>query len=139
MIIHAFDPGKLTGYVAYSPEAKEVISFSQIPFEHAALEINHILKKATKDDLIVYEKFVISPRTLQFSRQMEPIYCIGMLMYAAAIYGLEGCLKGQMAAAAKTAYPSERLKELGLFDKVVGGHARDGLRHALLASHSVVN
>lgn len=135
-MIYAFDPGGTTGFVMYSTENKRVELSGEILFKDAPLAIEKILKTAKITDTIVYEKFIISPRTLQFSRQPDAMYVIGGIIFLATILGLEGCLKAQTAASAKTAYPSERLKELGLFKQVVGGHARDSLRHALLAAHS---
>lgn len=136
-MIFAFDPGGATGFVIYDPETKTVHEYGEIAFEDTPLELNRILSKVTAEDTVVCEHYVITPRTVKFTRQYEAFYVIGAILFFLGVNGLGHMFKFQMASAAKTGFPSEKLKELGLFKQVVGGHARDALRHAALCASSL--
>ena len=81
---------------------------------------------------VVIERFTITPRTLQGSRQgiQDTLDAIGALKYACHQIGLMPFT--QTPAQAKSAYSDATLKEFGLYDRVSGPHERDALRHALL-------
>lgn len=136
-MIFSFDPGGCTGFVIYDHETQTVLEYGEIEFEDTPLELNRILSKVTSTDTVVCERYVITPRTVKFTRQYEAFYVIGAILFFLGVNGLGNTFKFQMAAAAKTGFPSEKLKELGLFKQVVGGHARDALRHAAMASNNL--
>lgn len=135
MIILGLDPGKTTGAVlidwdgASIPPGPESLVFSaQVPFTMLPQWVDLTLNDYAVD-LIVVERFFISERTIRNTRQMEPIYAIGGVLFLSSLRGLDVVM--QSAADAKTAYPNEALTDW----KVKGVHARDALRHALLATH----
>lgn len=133
--ICALDPGGTTGVAVIDwddrtiPATPDMLMYTaQLLFE----EMPHALWTILSDvviDLLVMERFNISPRTVTYSRQPEALYVIGGGLFLARIAGVR--TKFQDASAAKGAYPNSVLKDW----KVKGPHARDALRHALLACH----
>jgi len=111
------------------------LEFGQVPgwANEAIHGVNHI----------AMEKFIISGRTVQATRQYEALYVIGGVLFLCQV-ALENP-RGEVlpevhlkpASVAKRAWTNDRLTETGLYDKVTGTHARDALRHALLCLHSV--
>lgn len=134
MILAGIDPGLMTGVVAIRwngvglPDPPVLESW-QVPFEDAPEFFQYFIPRM---DILVMERYTISARTLTATRQYEALYTLGGCIFQASLSGVP--VRMQMASDAKTAYPNERLSELGW--KVRGRHARDALRHALLACHS---
>lgn len=84
-------------------------------------------------DVVMVERFIISPRTLQYTRAgaMEAIYTIGMVQYIC--HRADIALRMSTAAVAKHGYPDARIRALGI-GLPRNDHERDALRHALLAT-----
>lgn len=136
MRILALDPGGTTGTVMVdwdgslppTPESVKVIESDQVAFNLMPDWIVTALDLGP--DLVVVERFFISERTIRGTRQMEPLYVIGGVLFECARRGLP--VRLQAASSAKMAYPNERLEGW----PVKGRHARDALRHALVATHA---
>ncbi len=132
MRILAIDPGGISGiaYVAWDGHRDpDLLDYAEVPFDEMP-EWMSLCLKYNKVSLIVYERFNISPRTLTNTRQPEALYNIGGILYLAKLNGIP--TREQNPADAKTAYPNDRLTGYS----IKGNHAKDALRHALLATHS---
>jgi len=136
LIVLAIDPGGTTGTCSirwdgdptHIPHPEALIYSEQVAFDDMPRWLDDELA-AIRPYLIVYERFQISPRTVQYSRQPEALYVIGGVLFAAKLAGIP--VREQGAADAKNAYPNDRIKDW----KVKGPHAKDALRHALLSCH----
>lgn len=140
MIIMGIDPGGTSGVIVFrwdgsippTPEGSEVLVSDQIPAAGMAMWADEAIKQH-KPDLIVLERFFITPRTVQYTRQPDALYIIGGMQWLAELHG--GIqVKLQSAADAKNAVNNDRIKELGW--KIVGKHAKDAFRHVVLACHT---
>jgi len=132
MRILAVDPGGTTGlvYVEWDGSSDpKLLDFAQVDSEdmptwmYGCFKFNDI-------GLVVCERFTVSMETVQKSRQPDAMYNIGGIGYLTKLFHIP--LRLQNRGDAKTAYPNERIAGY----KVKGDHARDALRHALLATHS---
>lgn len=140
MRLLAIDPGGCTGFVLLDydgrtpcPGPDALVDSWQIDWDGPA--VPEFLADAIRlVDLVVIERFVISARTTKYTRQPEAFYVIGGAICTAELDGVPWV--AQAVNTAKDAYPDARLKELGWFSAVKGKHARDALRHALLATHT---
>jgi hypothetical protein len=135
--ICALDPGLITGAVVIDwdgqtvpPTPDALVSSAEVPFDSMPTWLQEQIPVI---DLLVIERYVISPRTTKNSRQYEALYVIGGAIFLARLAGFdpEVPIRMQAASDAKQAYPNEALTEWS----VSGGHAKDALRHALLATH----
>lgn len=134
MRILALDPGGTTGTCSLEwdgtpPQPEMVDRWEQVPFDDMPLWLANELHHA-RPALIVLERFFITPRTIQFTRQPEPLHVIGGVLFLAKIELIP--VRMQSAADAKNAWPNLRLKGW----PVRGDHAKDALRHALLATQA---
>lgn len=132
MRILAIDPGGTTGivYVEWDGQAEPtLLDFAEVLFEDMPCWMYGCLKD-NPVDLIVYERFTISMETVKKNAPPEGLYNIGGVKYLAKLFRIP--LREQGRNDAKTAYSNERIKHYG----VKGDHAKDALRHALLATHS---
>lgn len=133
MKLLALDPGGTTGAVlldwdgSVNPGPNSMIEAWEVPFANYPSWLDHLMYTA---DLLVIERFIISPRTVQYTRQPDALYVIGGALLLADLRKIP--VKMQTAADAKNAYENARLKGDGW---KLTGHARDALRHALLATH----
>ena len=107
-------------------------SSAQIPYDDAFTFLDGIIGEGL--DAIVIERFVISQRTLKNARVEETFDVIGAAKCLASLRGIP--VYRQAASDAKTAYPDARIKDLGF--AIVGRHAKDALRHALLFTHKTL-
>lgn len=134
----ALDPGKITGAVIFEPAGAgkiRLLDWEEIPYTDMPQWLFGALDSCVLPiDLIIVEKYTISQRTIKVARQSEPLDVIGGAKFLAALAGID--VRVQSASDAKTAYPDKRLKEIDLYGAVGGRHARDALRHALLATHA---
>lgn len=137
VIILALDPGKTTGAVRLTwdgrtpaPAPGALLGAEQVAYANMPTWLEQALAGV---DLLVIERFIVNARTMKYTRQPEPLHVIGGAMFLAKLAGV--AVREQSAADAKTVYPNSRLKEMGWFISVRGVHARDALRHALLATH----
>lgn len=131
MKITALDPGGTTGCASIewdgtAPRPEMLTAWAQVPFEDLP---DWLMSEILYDppDLFVVERFFISPRTVTFTRQPEALYAIGGVLFLAKLHDIP--VRMQSASDAKTAWPNSRLTDWA----VKGRHARDALRHALLA------
>lgn len=120
------DPGGTTGVVIL--QDSQVYYFAEWNIDKVFEGLESWVRQCQN---IAIERFVITPKTATNSRQLDALYVIGAVLYVAQRFHRE--VKLQSPANAKQAFPNEVLKEMGMFDKVRGQHARDALRHALLA------
>lgn len=131
--IAGVDPGKTTGVAVINWDGE---NFPTPPAEYYQVEYpalpGFMQEFIPQIDLLVVERFTISGRTVKASRQYEALYAIGGILFLADLYHRP--MRLQMASDAKTAYTDDRLKELGWY--VPKRHARDAIRHALLATHA---
>jgi hypothetical protein len=134
--ITALDPGGTTGVAVLDWDSRTIpaepdmlVATWQIGFDDMPEALWQILGADRPTNLLAMERFVISPRTISYSRQPEALYVIGGGLFLAKIARIPVRLQG--AKEAKQAYPNGALKGWN----VKGPHARDALRHALLACH----
>lgn len=134
MIIVAVDPGTTTGLVqllARGRDAHRVLDHAQLGFDDAV----HWLEGAlTFADVLAVERFTISQRTLTGSRSgsNDAMHMIGACRAMRVRYRV--VMELQAPADAKAAFNDSVLRSIGVYNQVSGTHARDALRHALLAS-----
>ncbi len=139
-IIMGVDPGKTTGVAvvrASGPSKAEVLKYAQVDIEDAPRYFADALDYYTDLSVISMERFTISARTLKASRQSDPLDVIGGVKFLVALHDRDIQLFRFGPSDAKTAYSDKRLKALGLFSAVAGTHARDALRHAMMATHKL--
>ena len=132
MRILALDPGKTTGAVMIEwagevPPDPVLVWSAQIAFDGISVFLDEHI--ASGLDLLVMERFVISDRTVRSSRQMEPLTVLGGATIFAQLRGIP--VRMQAASDAKNAFPNEALRRWS----IKGPHAKDAMRHALLACH----
>lgn len=133
MRILAFDPGNTTG-IAYiewdgTTTKPDLIDFAEVDADDMPCWVYGCLKD-NEVDLIVVERFTISMETIRKSRQPAALDNIGGIKWLAKLFKIPVRLQGRSDA--KTAYTDKRIAEYGIKSR----HARDALRHALLATHS---
>lgn len=128
MMIIGVDPGGTTGLVKLL--YGHVVDDEQLDFIGAVRWLNSEIPLA---DLVVVERFVISGRTMTGSREgaMDALHLVGVCRAMCELYGVK--IMQQTPADAKNAFNDGVLRRTGYYDKVKGKHARDALRHALLA------
>jgi hypothetical protein len=134
MNLLGLDPGGMTGCVTLQwdgtkPHPGMPIGYDQIAFKDMPAWLDSVVSTGWPD-LIVVERFFITPRTVKYTRQPEALYVIGGTLFLADLHDIP--VRMQSAADAKTAWPNERLKDW----PVKGRHAKDALRHVLLATQS---
>lgn len=144
MKILAIDPGGTTGLAWYNFHGYDFYDTrpgTAMPrgFGPAAVQIDMLIAQFDPD-LIVVEKFTINASTIQKSREGSnlAIELVGVTRFLAKQSGKP--LEEQSPADAKNFVTDEKLRRIGWY--VAGpDHARDALRHVLLASvrHGVVN
>lgn len=138
MRLLALDPGLTTGAVCIEwdghtpcPPPDCLVLAAQIEYPVMPWWLTAQLDGDDPMSLLVIERFIINARTMKFTRQPEALHVIGGAMFLAALRGVP--VREQSASDAKKIYPNARLKELRW--RVTGDHARDALRHVLLATH----
>jgi hypothetical protein len=122
------DPGGTTGLCLI--EDSLVIDGIELAFDDV-LDTDVLETYITGTNAVAVERFFITARSVKLSRQPEALYVTGIILYIAHRHAVP--LTMQSAADAKSAFTNDHLRELGLFRAVTGPHARDALRHALLA------
>lgn len=140
MRIIAIDPGKTTGLVVIdaSRAAKldALLLAEHIPYDVAPNALRDILG-LWEPDVVVMERYVISLRTIKANRYSEPLDVIGGVKFLMQLNKPKVPLILQSGSDAKTAYNDDTLKRLKLFKVTPAPHARDALRHAMLATHRI--
>lgn len=136
MIIVGVDPGKTTGLCVLSattPLDARVLFHAQVPVEDMPRTFSALLD-AFEVDYVALERFTISGETVKKSRTSAPMDVIGGVKFLCQLHDPEVEVVQQSRSDAKTAYPPERLAELGIL--VQGTHARDAAKHAMLSLHT---
>jgi hypothetical protein len=141
VIIVGVDPGATTGLVKiHTTEipldrkkrrfSARVIEHAQLPFDEAVYWIDSQLPIC---DVLAVERFTISTRTITGSRggANDAMHVIGACRALALFNDTRMVL--QTPADAKSAFSDVVLRSINVYNQVSGGHARDALRHALLA------
>lgn len=126
------DPGGTTGLalVEFGDGSINVLVAAELSRVAAYQWIRHTLDDVDAPVLAVaVERYSITARTSKLTQQPDALKVIGASESEAIHAGVQFFVE-QASADAKTAWTSERLKEHDL--KVIGGHARDALRHAML-------
>jgi hypothetical protein len=132
-LILGVDPGGTTGVVVLDPHAIEVVEFDELSLAKADDGWADWLRRTVPTvDTVAAERYVITARTATLTRQGGALDVLGALRYLTIVERRRLML--QMAADAKVSFPDEVLRKLGQYKQVRGGHARDALRHALLAT-----
>ena len=128
-MIIGVDPGGLTGLVLYRGPGTRIYH-AQLPFEEA---VQWLATEVPAADLVAVERFTIAGRTLSGTRAgaNDATQMIGACRALCVLHGVKFTL--QSPADAKNAFNDRVLKDISVYSDVTGGHARDALRHALLA------
>lgn len=132
MIIIAVDPGEMCGWAMASIGEEsfraEAISAGQSKADDWE---DWAYANVAEGHVMVVEKFVVTARTAQLSPQPRPIEVIGTMKFICRLRGAtyDG---SQSPSAAKRFATDVQLKKVGLW-KPGQDHARDALRHLLLA------
>lgn len=106
-----------------------VIEYQQVPYGEAP---GYFARKVPFVNLVAIERYVITGRTAELSRQAEALYAKGGIMWLAELNNV--LVRLGLASDAKAMFTNQILVEMGLFGEVRGRHARDGLRQALMAA-----
>ena len=147
-LILGIDPGLTTGAALIhwsgnhplGSKTVQIRQFWEITYDEMPVWANEWLPKV---EHVAVERFQITGRTLQSTRQYEALYTIGGIVFLVALMGevWEGPspqIHMASPSTAKRAWDNDHLKDAGLFKETRGfGHARDALRHALLCCHSL--
>lgn len=120
------DPGGTTGVALLEVSPLRIVVAAQYSTVDMFANLRSLVKQA---DLVTIERFTISSRTLKLTRQPDALYMIGAT--ALICYEETITLELESPANAKSAFPDEMLKLHGVYP--VGKHARDAVRHALIA------
>lgn len=138
------DPGGTTGVAIidvewddtrFTPSTDAYVAHYQIEAEWGGpTPIGVHMESIIEDynpNLIAIENFIITQRTIRYTRQPDALWIIGGVHFLADINGIPVTINP--ASLAKTTWDAARLKETGWSKKVKGPHAKDALRHALTA------
>ena len=138
MIVLGIDPGRTTGLTLIEVDCEghvDVLETHQLEVRETMLWLRREIRAGV--DLIGLEQYIITARTAKLSRQTDALELIGTvkanLLYLVADEGVEIPLSMHSPADAKTVWSDERLKKHDLY-MLAAGHAKDALRHALLAT-----
>lgn len=146
MRIMGIDPGGTTGIAIIDVEwddsrfepdpATTLVHNEQIEarWGHETASVGQAIDTLIDDfrpDLLAVENFIITQRTVRFTRQPDALWIIGGVYFIADLRGIPVHL--QPASLAKTTWPDTRITSSGWGKVVKGKHARDGLKHALTA------
>jgi hypothetical protein len=136
--IVAVDPGGATGLARYDSET-DALEALQLPPLEACAWVEQSLSTGTWDacppgagaDLVVAEFFTISGGTLKKSRggSYDALHTFGAVKYLAWRAGVE--FASQRPAEAMGLVSDGVLRAMGMY--VTGDHARDAVRHVVLA------
>lgn len=128
------DPGKTCGYVLLSVRPLKVMEWAQIPVERAPAEFQRLTELAS---LVAVERYTVRPAMAgnALTPQYDAMYVVGGLLFLARLGNVP--MRIQTPADAKNVFSDHVLRELGYYETVSGPHARDALRHGLLAARTV--
>lgn len=132
MIIVGVDPGGTTG-VAWLDTEDFGYDFMQLTGSLLDQALTFAgLVMDTEPDVIAFERFVLGPASGRTAGILDAPRMIAMCeVWLREIVEFEGVLLYQSPSDAKGVITNARMKALGV--AVQGDHARDAMRHALLA------
>ncbi len=137
--ILALDPGGTTGIVVLRTPSTLIYS-AQLEFVDAVHALDSILETdrlrcETPIDYVAIERFTITGRTLTGTRAgtHDALNIIGFVRARCLLKNIK-LLPLQAPADAKAAFNDAVLRSTNMYNEVSGPHARDALRHALLAA-----
>lgn len=145
--ILGIDPGGTTGAVliewtgdpSLDPSTVSILDSWQLDFDAVPTWAADYIPTV---DIVAIERYFITGNTIKKSRQMEALYVIGGALFLAELSEDSPEVVMQAASVAKNAWPNQRLKDVfggGTKLPIVGRHAHDALRHALLACHDYIH
>lgn len=136
----SIDPGKASGVcvLVWDKERSEIpiVQFSAEPQPEEFAEIvdvafNNLSHLDTFS--VVCERFVINAQTVRNSQAPFSLEQIGVLKHLCRQHNyLVDNISFQNPVDAKTMFPNDKLKKIGVWHKGGEGHANDAIRHALL-------
>lgn len=118
-MITAIDPGKTTGVAMWEEDGTGFYQYDnwlQVP---SSMWVRHA-------DILIVEKFTITPSTAKKSPQYDALYLIGALLYKYL-----DKVRFQKPSEAKSFSTDPKLKRVGFWTPGQG-HANDAARHLLL-------
>lgn len=121
------DPGKTTGVVMLELPQMRIAESMQMSVVDAFSTLRYLVSQA---DVVAVERYTISARTIQKTRQPDALHIIGILRFLC--HELSTPMQLQLIADAKQSFSDETLRQLGVWDR--SKHVRDATRHALLAA-----
>ena len=135
----AVDPGKLTGVVLLEwnvgdevPQQKLSVEVDEVNF-FTTVDIALTGWKNYEKFAVVCERFTITAQTVRNSQAPFSLEQIGVLKHTCRMRGYKAeDIKFQAPVDAKTMFPNDRIKKVGIWHKGGEGHALDATRHALL-------
>lgn len=140
------DPGLTTGIATIAWDGSLPINSDtvttmcsrHIPYDEFPGWFSSIVRSV---DVIAIERFTIGAGTAKTLRQYEAMYVIGGIQYQIQLMQDNGedvpLVLYNTPSAAKNAWDDCNLKDAGFYDTIRGKkHAKDALRHALLACYT---
>jgi len=135
----AIDPGKMTGVVLLEwdgtdnlPQQKLSVEVDEINF-YTTVDIAMTGWKNYESFAVVCERFTITAQTVRNSQAPYSLEQIGVLKHTCRMWEYKSeNIKFQAPVDAKTMFPNDRIKKVGIWHKGGEGHALDATRHALL-------
>lgn len=126
------DPGRTVGFATVRGDG-ELVNSGEADWEDFVRTAHDLIcRRLPGDEELVFicERYTVTNQTLKKSRQLEAIYCTGWLLGAQVLYS-NVTVELQTPAQAKRFATDEKL--LRQWKRpIVGDHARDAARHALL-------
>jgi len=135
----AVDPGKMSGIVLLEwngidevPKQKLSVEVDERDF-YTILDIAMTAWKSYEKFTVVCERFTITAQTVRNSQAPFSLEQIGVLKHTCRMRGYHAeDIKFQAPVDAKTMFPNDKIKKVGLWHRGGEGHALDATRHALL-------
>lgn len=145
------DPGHTTGVAvvewdgsprldASTVKVTDLVQLSEGEVPVVDVVVEYMRDALPTADLVIVERYQITARTLQASRQYDALYVIGAIKALSVLHGSgSSSVVLSTAAAAKNAVDDAVLKEGGWYSGTRGmPHGRDALRHALLGCRKIL-
>jgi hypothetical protein len=138
--ILSIDPGLISGVslLEWSDSQddlpKKIFSSEVDPDGFAqAVEAAFISWKSYNRFYVVCERFVITAQTVRNSQAPYSLEQIGVIKHLCRVNGYNpGEISMQAPVDAKSMFPNDALKKIGVWHKGGEGHANDSIRHSLL-------
>lgn len=139
-VVLSIDPGQISGVslVEWSDSQndlpKKILSFEVDPNEFAqAVETSMLSWKSYNRFYVVCERFVITAQTVRNTQAPYSLEQIGVLKHLCRVNGYDPLeIALQAPVDAKSMFPNDSLRKVGVWHVGGAGHANDSLRHSLL-------